>query len=399
MRNSRTTPSLVLLALIVTQFPISGQCTSEGGRPPKELFELKGKNMKEVATEIAQLPEKGGFNVWGLDFSPDGKYLASTSPSSHEIHIWDWQNRRIVRILEKVQGSSNVTATEPIRYSPDGHLLATCHRRALGNIVIRVWNVDTGAVIRDIDTPEGGSCDAIGFTPDGKSFVWISLRPSGNQLMVHNMTTWQPIWGLRTLPFYPTTLAISPDGKFVALGGHTAGAGVSDQHQILIVELPLRAVVLTIQAFPPIQGFPLENTIQRLAWSPDGKRIAAGARVGGPNSGPDAVRIFDTQSGQLVVSEPAEQARIWALRYTSDGKYMIESAFGALAGTSLGQRRELLRIDPLPRVGEPAIRIWDGQHRRLLQEIPGTAGSIAITREGRYFAMGGDEMIFVFRLR
>jgi len=374
--------------------------------------------MKEVATEVTQLHEREYFNVWGLDFSPDGKYLASSSPSSHEIHVWDWRNRRIVRTFEKIrQGSSSIMSTEPVRFSPDGRWLATCHGRADHYVVARIWNANTGEIVRDIDEPNGGECKAIGFTPDGKSFIWVSDRSAnlpGDHLIVYSTATWQRLWGLRTAPFYPNTLAISPDGKSIAIGGSTIGPGIPTQHQVLIVDMAEHAVVRTIRAFPTSKKFAMESTIERLAWTPDGMYIAVGARVTGtyrPEARPDAVfesnemrpdaiRIFDTHSGEQVASEtPVKYARIWALRYTPDGKYLIESAFSPGSEESSAPRRELLRTDSMPRTVESVIRIWDGEHRRLLQEISGAAGSAAVTRDGHYLALGGDGMIFIFKLK
>src|SRR6266850_2012176 len=288
---------LLIGAIACTTVP--GVSAPKRGNVPDE------KDTGEVATEIAQLIEKSPFNVWGLDFSPDGKYLAAVSPSSNEIHVWDWRNRRIVRTLEKVkQGSSSGLATEPLRYSPDGRMLANCHRRAAGNVVIRIWNTETAAIVRDITTPQLGICRAIGFTPDGGSFAWISDRPKGDQLMIHSTESWESIWGLNAVPFYPETLAISPDGKSIALGGHTGGPGVVAQHQI-----------------------------QRLAWHPDGVHVAAGASLTASLKRaapwPDAIRIFNARSGKLLGREPAEYANIRTLRYTPNGKYLIASHFKA----------------------------------------------------------------------
>src|SRR5271170_4315081 len=115
--KSILSPAVFLAVFITSQFPLSGQCASDDGSSAPSsigLPEPQYKNSGEVATLIAELPEREPFNVWGVDFSPDGNYLASSSPSSYEIHVWDWKNRRIVRTLEQVhQGSSTLSATEP----------------------------------------------------------------------------------------------------------------------------------------------------------------------------------------------------------------------------------------------------------------------------------------------
>jgi WD40 repeat protein len=398
----------VLFALIAFQFPVIGYCDSGSGLI-KSLFESKGKNMKDVAVKVAELHENEDINIWGLDFSPDGKYLAATSPNTVsmssnrvEVQIWDWQNKRIVRTLEQVPGANNGLTTEPIRYSPDGRLLVACHGRS-EDVVIRIWNTETWAVVHDITDFNYGSCNAIGFTPDGKSLIGILERnptKPGDNLIVYDTTSWQPVWGLRTVPFYPKTLTISPDGKFIAIGGGvnnpqswpfstpkpTFGTPpLSNQSAIIVVDLAQRAIVRTI---PNTVIF---DFVGHLAWSPDGAHIAAtgqqtwdenanggkGAYIGAT----DTVMVFDAHSGEKVASEELITSRP-SIRYTPDGKYLIEGDINGIR-SHIGQ----------------GIRIWDGQHRELLQEIPGDTGGLAISRDGRYFAGGGYKQISVWQLK
>src|ERR1017187_2312649 len=156
-RRFQVTAVLTLFALVLLLFSILGHSEPEGLRSFSVigLFEPKGKGMKEVATEIAQLPEQEPFNVWGLDFSPDGKYLATSSPANHEIHIWDWQNRRIVRfsviglfepkgkgMKEVATEIAQLSEQEPFNvwgldFSPDGKYLATS---SPANHEIHIWD-------------------------------------------------------------------------------------------------------------------------------------------------------------------------------------------------------------------------------------------------------------------
>jgi dipeptidyl aminopeptidase/acylaminoacyl peptidase len=92
---------------------------------------LFSSDKNNVAKEIAVLREEQDINVWGLDFSPDGKYLAATTPNTIsftsqkiEVHIWDWHKSKTVHVLEKVEGANESLTTEPVKYSPDGRLLA-----------------------------------------------------------------------------------------------------------------------------------------------------------------------------------------------------------------------------------------------------------------------------------
>jgi WD40 repeat protein len=349
----------VLLAFIALQFPMIGYCDSGSGFFTG-WFESKGKNMKEVATKIATLNEED--YIWGLDFSADGKHLAATPFGPATVHIWDWQGNRLERILERVKGSK--LNNEPVRYSPDGKLLAICHSNGAGSVVARIWNTDTWNVVHDIDEPVRGECNAIGFTSDGKLLIRVSQHSESN-LSIYDVATWQAVWGINTQSFVPSTLAISPDNKLVAIGGvlYSPSLPVSMQTQIAIVDLAQRKIVRTT---------PIDNTadVGRLAWNPDGASYAYGYAGG--------VAIFDMQTGTRAIDEATEQKRKALIRYTPDGKYFIESGFGT---------------------GGARIRIWDGQHRELLQEISGDINSLAISRDGHYLAAGSFKTITVWQLK
>jgi WD40 repeat protein len=110
-----------------------------------------------------------------------------------------------------------------------------------------------------------------------------------------------------------------------------------------------------------------------VAWSPDGARVAV---VGDPH-----VEIFDAQSGDNLVRETIENAGSMNVRFTSDGRFFIDSDLNGM-GKGLG------------------VNIWDGQHQKLLQYIPaGDVGSIAVSRDGKLLAIGeaGRTTIWQFK--
>lgn len=118
----------------------------------------------------------------------------------------------------------------------------------------------------------------------------------------------------------------------------------------------------------------------RLDWSPDGVHIAvSGAQFGPSIPDLDVIRIYDAQSGNLVAHFPFGLPHP-LIRYTPDGKYVIESNL-------------------------ESIRIWDGQHRTILQEISREENkrdydqALAVSRDGRYFAVSQNNKVFVWQLR
>ena len=329
--------------------------------------------MSDVAVKYMEI--KDSINVNGLDFSPDGKHLATSSyAQSSEVHVWDWEAKKIVLKLNR-EGAANHLMSEGIRYSPDGRFLAVCHDRGVKPHIIHVFDAKTGQLIKEINDPIPGACYGVGFTPDSQLMLRIARRGpiSGDNVIAYSTQTWEPSWGLVTKPFAPMCSAVSPDGKYAAIGGIDLGPGVADQPRILIIDLQNRRIAQSIAAFP------LDNAIKRIAWSPDGKQIIAGVMVTGSFKGPDIVKIFDAQTGQQISSESViAQGRIRILRYSSDGKYLAEG-----------------QIDD-------KIRIWDAQHTALLQEIPidDHGMNLVFSKDGKFMAVtNGGTRIQIWKMK
>ena len=101
---------------------------------------------------------------------------------------------------------------------------------------------------------------------------------------------------------------------------------------------------------------------------------------GAYTSGLDTVMVFDAHTGKQIAGDQLEDIAGTSLRYTPDGKYLIE---GFMNGRGSGR----------------GVRIWDGQHRELLQEIPGEVSGLAVSRDGHYLAVGEVGKTVVWQLK
>ena len=93
-------------------------------------------------------------NVYSVEFSPDGKFLASGG--SDGIKLWDVNNRQELRTLK---GHKNITE---ITFSTDGKYLASS-----GNNILKVWDITTG---QELQTFSGHTSivESVAFKADGK---------------------------------------------------------------------------------------------------------------------------------------------------------------------------------------------------------------------------------------
>jgi len=343
------------------------------------LFKAKDSYTGPAATKIAEFKE--AFVVGGMDFNADGTNLATNAMlDGQDVHVRDWRNSHLIRVLHK---EAPAGAGMAIRYSPDGTLLAVGHE--LENVgdrfrVVRIWDTRTGQIVHDLGDAQRAS-DTMGFafTPDGKMFVRTADRVghSGEYMVVHRTDTWEEVWGLPTLPFIPQTLTLSPDGSFVVLAGSALEGPVErvvSNNKLVIVDLKKRTIVRAIEHIFA------RGEVQTVAWSPDGRFLAVGTIVGdAAKEDPVALRIFDAETGAQLVDESASNsAFVSGLAFSSDGRFLVE---GYIDGK---------------------VRIWDGQHKELLQEIPVPDyphPAISISKDGRFLAIGDYQNVSIWEFK
>lgn len=159
-------------------------------------------------------------NIWVVRFSPDGKRLASGGFDA-SVRLWDVSGGTPIRTL---LGHSQ--AVVGLDFSPDGSLLVT----GGDDSTIRFWRASDGAPLRTIDT--GKHVDAIAFSPDGK---WLASGGHAHGMLVglwHQLTGRADgesvrLWRARdaapvaTLPHADDVIALafSRDGRWLLTSG------------------------------------------------------------------------------------------------------------------------------------------------------------------------------------
>ena len=116
-------------------------------------------------------------NIWEVRFSPDGKQLASGSFDS-DARLWDATTGRLVNVL-----AGHSQAIVGLDYSPDGKTLAT----GADNSTIRFWRTADGAPLQTIHN--GPHVDKVAFSPDGR---WLA---SGGHARGAAGTLWHQLTG------------------------------------------------------------------------------------------------------------------------------------------------------------------------------------------------------------
>ena len=249
--------------------------------------------------------------VVAVAISPDRRWLASGSQDS-TIKIWDLSNGLLLRTLYGHSGKLNAVAI-----SPDGQWIAS----AAEDFQVRLWGIATGNQALSL-TGHQTSPTAVAFSRDGRTLVSASID---------SVKMWDVATGheIRTMLMKPEDqagrIAISPDGRFVVIGGGTGAKGAA----------PLRVLELATGKEMAKEKVDISSPFGAVAFSPDGNFLAI-RKTSVKKEISESIKIIETQSGDekatLKLQGAGASYASGAMAFSSDGKLL--AAEGPL-GTSM----------------------------------------------------------------
>jgi|GEM_PF-6306032 len=293
--------------------------------------------------------------IYNIDFTPDGKYLASLGIDDH-LKIWDVETGQI---FKDYTGDKYI---EDVKFSPDGKLLATVSGPG---IILLDWR--TGEKVKQL-LGKGGS--PIVFSLDGR---FIVSTCADQTIKLWDITQEKEIRTFFGHSDNPLTTAISPDNKIVVTGGY--------DHVIIIHD------VETGREIGKLTGH--KGAVFDLAFSADGKILySSGAeRYVGGDYIVGAIKYWDATSfsGHAPAPtkvEPTTQAQelvghdatVQAIAFNPQGKQLVSVSLNAIC------------------------KLWDLDSRKEIFSIHGdrmggSYKSVAFSRDGKIIATGAGGVI------
>ena len=292
-----------------------------------------------LGKSVANLPRGSGL-VEAWDLSPDGRLLALEAPNG-TIVLWDIQsNKQHVATApahQKDEEFPDFSVVSSLAFSPNGRLLAS----GGSDDLVKLWDVASGEHVATFPAPRyGGEISSLAFSSDGKLLaaydggtveLWdVASREHVATIKAHEN-------GSRSMAFSPDGRLLATGGKRTIGLEETSGMLMLTSPSSLRSSLESLSILSEVKLWNVSTGKSIATLFGSapVAFSPDGSLLATGSGYEDPyldsRGGGNAVALWEVSTGEPIAILPPWddiEYSIDHLAFSPDGKRLAEIGDG-----------------------------------------------------------------------
>src|SRR5262249_3027237 len=293
---------------------------------------------------------------------PEAKPVAVAEKAKIDRVVWDAKGETVVTVGFAFDVDEIKLGDETAKY-------------LVPNSTIKLWDAKTGELKKSLGEEKGILIRTFTLSPDRKTAVVTVIKFTDEngkarggsrgteEVRLMDTEKWELKRKVDSDDIHGNlvyAVAFSPDGKTLAMGG--ASPRVEGGCFVKLWDVQKEKLIggtkLTAEAKA---GAALGEAVNALAFSPDGKLLAAACMDG-------KVRLFDGRTGELKKVWEDDSARAWWNVFSPDGETLVSQS------------------------NDKTVQVWDVEKAKVLRTLQGNKAWVmaaAFSPDGKLFATGG----------
>ncbi|KIL69868.1 hypothetical protein M378DRAFT_157107 [Amanita muscaria Koide BX008] len=289
--------------------------------------------------------------VTRVAFHPQYSILASASEDA-TVKIWDWETGEFERTLK-----GHTKSVVDVDFDHKGHLLVTCSN----DLFIKIWDSQNDWKNTKTFPGHEHSVSTVRFMPGDQHIVSASRDKT---IRIFDVASTHLIRTIAGHTEWVRFAVPSDDGKYIISGSKDQTVRLWDaQTGEQKMEMRGHENDVEVVIFAPIAAY---SAIRDLAGIPNIAKDKRPALYAASGARDKTIKIWDTQSGQMLKNLPGHDNWVRGLAFHPSGKYLLSAS------------------------DDKTIRVWELSTGRCMKTVEAHGHFVQTLSWGRQLVSGGD---------